>query len=247
MFGALQLYRAAGHASERVRRIPPRVFMCITIDTNRQFMSTVTDMKTTRVYTQTARAEAVEQTRLRILDAAFALQSERLTSQISLEDVADRAGVSVQTVLRRFGSRAGLFDAAVVHANERIADERRTPSGDVPAAIRVLVDHYELRGDLALMMLAQETTYEHVRRLSEAGKAMHRTWVAEVFAPHLDRCGPSRRDELLDLLVVATDVCTWKLLRRDRGHSRAQTEARIHTLVTGVLLATADRKDTDHG
>jgi AcrR family transcriptional regulator len=200
-------------------------------------------MKTTRPYRQTARAEAAEQTRLRILDAAFALQSERLTSEISLEAVAERAQVSVQTVLRRFGNRAGLFDAAVAHANERVAEERRTPVGDVPAAMTVLVDHYEQRGEMALLMLAQEGSLEHVRRLSESGKAMHRGWVAEVFAPHLDGLTAAEREQAVDLLVVATDVYTWKLLRKDRGLSRAQTEQRMTALVTAVLTAASAPKE----
>ena len=52
------------------------------------------------------------------------------------------------------------------------------------------------------------------------------------------RSRPSTDDEaLLDLLVVATDVYTWKLLRIDRGHSRAVTERRLHDLVDAVLAA----------
>lgn len=218
--------------------------MSVSIDIESILMCTITDMKTTRPYRQTARAEAAEQTRLRILEAAFALQSERLSSEISLEDIAARAEVSVQTVLRRFGSRAGLFDATVVYANERVAEERRTPVGDVTAAMKVLVDHYEQRGDMALLMLAQETTYEHLRRMSDAGKAMHRGWVDQVFAPYLGSLTTAAREEAVDLLVVATDVYTWKLLRRDRGMSRAHAEQRMTTLVSAVLSATTEPKET---
>jgi AcrR family transcriptional regulator len=201
-------------------------------------------MKTTRTYTMTARAKSAEATRRRILQAAFGLQTERLTAEIGLDAIADRAGVSVQTVLRHFGTRAGLFDATVAFANEQVGDERGLPVGDVDGIVRVIVDHYEKRGDTALMMLAQESAYDHLRTISEAGKAMHRQWVCEVFAPHLEGLAPAAREELVDLLVVATDVYTWKLLRRDRGHSRAQTEHRIHTLVSALLSATASRKDT---
>jgi AcrR family transcriptional regulator len=132
-------------------------------------------MKTTRTYTMTARAKSAEETRRRILQAAFTLQSQRLASEIGLEAVADEAGVSVQTVLRHFGNRAGLFDATVVFANEQVTEERRTPVGDVPAAIRVLVDHYELRGDMALIMLAQESTLEHLRRMADRGLSRTQT------------------------------------------------------------------------
>jgi AcrR family transcriptional regulator len=207
-------------------------------------MSTVIDMNTKRTYTMTARARSAEETRRRILGAAMELQTRRLASEIGLDSVAAEAGVSVQTILRHFGTRAGLFDAAVVFANAQVAEERRATAGDVPAAMKILVDHYEKRGDMALMMLAQETTYDHVRHLSDAGKDMHRHWVAEVFAPHLAGLAGSSRDELLDLLVVATDVYTWKLLRHDRGHSRALTEHRMNTLVSAVLAAAVDRKDT---
>lgn len=200
-------------------------------------------MKTKRTYTMASRAKAAEETRLRILRAAFDLQSQSLASDIGLAAVAQAAGVSVQTILRRFGSRDGLFDEAIRYANETIAEERRAPVGDVAGALHVIVEHYERRGDFALMMLAQETTYEHVRRMSDAGKATHRAWVEEVFSPQLVPLTPTLREETTDLLVVATDVYAWKLLRRDRGLSRIQTEQRLNTLVTAILTA-ADRKDT---
>ena len=113
-----------------------------------------------------------------------------------------------------------------------IEDERRTPSGDVAAAVRVVVDHYERRGRTALLMLAQEGHDDVARKVTDRGKAMHRTWVREAFAP-ADRATSAR----LDLLVVATDVYTWKLLRIDRGLSRAVTERRMHDLVEAVLAS----------
>lgn len=200
-------------------------------------------MKTKRTYTMASRAKAAEETRLRILRAAFDLQSQSLASDIGLAAVAQAAGVSVQTILRRFGSRDRLFDEAIRYANETVAEERRAPVGDVVGALHVIVEHYERRGDFALMMLAQETTYDHVRRMSDAGKATHRAWVEEVFSPQLASLTSTQRVETTDLLVVATDVYAWKLLRRDRGLSRAQTEQRLNTLVTAILTA-ADRKDT---
>lgn len=189
-------------------------------------------VNTGRSYTMTARARSVEQTRTRILDATVAVHQERLAAEISLDHVAARAGVSVQTVLRHFGSRADLVDAAIEHAQAAVVEERRTPVGDVQAAVHVLVDHYESRGDGVLVLLAQEGTEQLARRITEQGRALHRAWVEEVFAPFLDRPDSG---EVVDLLVVATDVYAWKLLRRDRGLSRDSTEARITRLVSTVL------------
>ncbi len=190
-------------------------------------------MKTTRAYTMTGRARAAEQTRSRILDATADLAGERLVADISLELVAQRAEVSVQTVLRHFGSRAGLFEEAQRYAESRIVDERRAPVGDVGSAVRAIVAHYELRGSAVLLMLAQEGTEALMASGTASGKKLHRAWVETTFAPHLaDAEDP---DELTDLLVVATDVYTWKLLRRDRGLSRARTEQRIDRLVRALL------------
>jgi AcrR family transcriptional regulator len=191
-------------------------------------------MNTTRTYTMTARARAVEETRGRIIDACVALHGERPVTEIGLDDIAGRAGVSVQTVLRHFGSRAGLEEASFERAQQAVADERRTPVGDVAAAVHVIVDHYERRGDMALLMLAQETHQDLMARITEQGKALHRTWVGEVFAPFLARADDA--EVLTDLLVVATDVYTWKLLRRDRGLSRDRTESRIRRLVDALLV-----------
>ena len=87
-------------------------------------------MKSTRSYTMTSRARATEETRTRILEATVDLVTERLAADISLDSVAQRSGVSVQTVLRHFGSRAGLFGAAHSHAETKIVEERRVPVGD---------------------------------------------------------------------------------------------------------------------
>ncbi|HET9423096.1 MAG TPA: TetR family transcriptional regulator [Nocardioides sp.] len=191
-------------------------------------------MKKTRTYTMTSRAEAAERTRLRILDAAVELSSTTLVSEISLEAIASTAEVSVQTLLRRFGNRSGLLAAAREHARTVIADERRAPVGDVAAAVRAVVDHYEHRGDAVILMLAQERADEQIREITDDGRRFHARWVQEVFAPYLP-AGRVARDERVALLVVATDIYTWKLLRRDQGAGRAVTEQRMERLVRAVL------------
>jgi AcrR family transcriptional regulator len=192
-----------------------------------------TDMKSTRSYTMTARAEATEQTRRRILRACVDEHLQRPVAEIALADIAARAGVSVQTVLRHFGSRAGLVEEALGFAQAAVVEQRRAPVGDPEAALRILVEHYESEGESVLLMLAQEQSEPLMARITTAGKRLHREWVAEVFAPYLSRGGDG--EQLLDLLVVATDVYAWKLLRRDRRLTRSQTEERMTALVRAVL------------
>jgi AcrR family transcriptional regulator len=187
-------------------------------------------MKSTRTYTMGARAEAVERTRQRIVHAMFELACERLFPSISLEDVASAADVSVQTILRQFGSRAGLVEAAMQYGIATVADERVSPVGDVDAAVKAIVANHEKRGSTALMLLAQEASDPAVADIAERGRVMHRQWVETVFAPYL------RNDaDLARLLVVATDVYAWKLLRHDRGLSRARTQAHVLRMVRALL------------
>jgi AcrR family transcriptional regulator len=187
-------------------------------------------MKTTRAYTMGARAEAMAETRRRIIEALFDLGRERMFPDISLDDVAAAADVSVQTILRHFTSRAGLVEATMDHAIATVIEERHAPVGDVDAAMTVIVRHYEDRGPTALLMLAQEASDPQVAALTRRGRDLHRTWVEDVFAPSVGPCDP-----LVDLLVVATDVYTWKLLRIDRRYSRARTQQLMHRMVTSLL------------
>lgn len=208
------------------------------------FASTDIDMNTTRTYTMRARAAAVEETRRRIMQASFELSENRMFSEINLDAVAQRAGVSVQTVLRQFGSRADLLEATKEYAAGVVAEERRSAPGDVEGGLRLLLDHYERRGDATLLRLGEDGRDPGVTAVVQRGRELHRTWIVETFDPFLVDVTPDRREEQVDLLVVATDVYTWKLLRRDRGLSRAVTERRMRTLVTALIAAFPTRKDS---
>ena len=199
-------------------------------------------MNQTRTYTMRARAASVEQTRTRIIDATYALCSEQLLSDVGLDAIAKRAGFSVQTVLRQFGSRAGLIEATTEHVSGLVAAERQAPPGDVPKALRVLIEHYELRGDATVLLLAQESADPVVGEVVAKGREMHRSWVADVFGPLLEGLPEARREAALDLLHLATDVYSWKILRRDRGLDRDTVEERMTTLTEAALSALTERR-----
>ena len=191
-------------------------------------------MKTTRPYVMTARAEAVAQTRERIVRAAIELANQGPLAAISLAAIAADAEVSVQTVLRQFGSRDGVIDAAVEASHQQIATERSAPRGDMPAALAALVDSYEAGGDASILLLGQESSDPRAAQIATLGRGFHRSWVEDVFAHLLGDAGPDR-EEMIDMLVVATDVYTWKLLRRDRGLSPDVVRKRMVRLAEAVV------------
>ncbi|HEX9057487.1 MAG TPA: TetR/AcrR family transcriptional regulator [Ktedonobacterales bacterium] len=188
-----------------------------------------------RPYVMKARADAKQETHQRILRAGTELLWEKVSPEITLDDIAERSGVSIQTVLRHFGTREKLFDAIESFLHQEVVAERQTPPGDVEAAIKVIFDHYELRGDAVMLMLAQEHWNERIRAGMDLGRRTHREWVERVFGPQVARYAGAKREELVDLLVVATDVYTWKLLRRDRQLERQHAEERVKRLIAAIL------------
>jgi len=155
-----------------------------------------------------------------------------------LRDVADAVEVSVQTVLRHFGSRDGLFAATMEFVQSGLLRERAVPArGDLGSTVTQLFDEYEDTGDWVITMLGREGTDAAVRQMTDSGRRMHRDWVRSAFGPLLPPGWPPA-EEAVDLLVVATDVYTWKLLRRDRGLDRPDAEHRVRTLISAVLTAT---------
>jgi AcrR family transcriptional regulator len=184
-----------------------------------------------RSYVQRARAEASSRTRAAILDATMSLGLEKATADVSLADVSERAGVSVQTVLRHFGTRDGLIDEALRHAAARISRERRPASHDLTTAITTLFDHYESRGDAVIRLLAQEAFDERVEQITSEGRRVHREWVTEF----LGASTADATESLIDQLVVVTDVYTWKLLRRDRRLARPAAQDRVLGMVEAML------------
>src|SRR3954447_26915778 len=183
-----------------------------------------------RTYTQTARAEATERTRKAILVAAIA-RFRRGEFETNLEAIADEAGVTTRTILRHFGSKEGLVEAAIAAGNAAVRAERRAPAGDAEAFSRALVTHYEKDGDRVLLMLAAEDRYPLVREATEHGRRVHGEMVEECFAADLEGLDPTARAERVALLVAVTDVYTWALLRRRGGLCRKATEAAICGLI----------------
>ncbi len=188
-----------------------------------------------RTYSQTQRAESTAATRRAILDAAIALFREAGDHDPSLELLAARAGCSSRSLIRHFGSKERLIEAAIADATSAAVEARRVEPGDVEGAVRKLVDHYELQGDEVMRWLASAERYPLVRQVTEAGAEMHREWARDSFAPALGALAGGERQRRLAALATVTDVYVWHLLRRREGLSRAATEAEILDLVEAAL------------
>ena len=183
-----------------------------------------------------ARADAAAATGQRILDATRARFNQHQYDDLTLEMIAEDAGVTVKTVLRRFGSKEGLVRAVADAARSEVLAQRdRAPVGDVDGAIANLVEHYEANGDEAIHLLRQEQRVPALAELAAGGRAYHASWVDRVFEPWLRELTATDRRRRRAQLIAACDVYTWYLVRRQGGLSRTATRLAMRELVEGVL------------
>lgn len=188
-----------------------------------------------RPYRQTARAEAAAATGGRVVQTFIGFLRERWLDEITLNEVAEAAGVTAQTVIRRFGGKEGLLKAAVEALGAEIDQRRAVPQGGVREIVEALVRDYEAMGDMVIRCLAQEERNPMIKILLDTGRRDHPRWLAECFEPWLAKLDPARRERRMAELLVATDIYTWQLLRRDRGMAVEEFIDTVAGLVAKIL------------
>jgi hypothetical protein len=85
-------------------------------------------------------------------------------------------------------------------------------------------------------MLALEERMPVLVPFLDRGRAGHRSWVASAFADQLPDPADPGYAQALNLHITATDIYTWKLLRRDMGLSLQQTIDHMRALVAALAV-----------
>lgn len=188
-----------------------------------------------RPYRKKARAEAERATGTAILDAALAAFGTEPFDRVTLQGIAAESGVTVQTVIRRFGSKEELFEALVRRERPRILASREAAEGKgLDESLRALIAHYEADGDTVLNFIAQEDRVPLVGEAVREGRRAHREWVERHCAPLFADTDGTDVEELVHAAIAATDLYTWKLLRRDRGLEPEGVHAVMMRLLSGL-------------
>lgn len=191
----------------------------------------------TRTYRMSTRAESAAETGRRIIQAATELWREKSIDDFTLQEVADLANVTVQTVIRRFESKEGLIEAAIASGETGVRDDQdNVCPGDIEQALDYILAHYERDGDAVLRTLVVEDKLAAAKRLAQHGRSVHRAWCARVFAPYLPPTDSEAHSVRLDAFVAATDLYLWKLIRRDVGRTAEQTR-RVMLVLLNALAA----------
>lgn len=186
-----------------------------------------------RPYVMKARAAAAAATRARLVESAAALLAANAFDGMTLEAIAVGANSTVRTALRIFRSKEALFVAALGKVG--VSGFGPVRPGDIDATLDRLYDFYENLGDMVIRWLADEPRIPALRDHLKAGRRNLRDWVEAAFAPTLDNLRGAARKQMLDALIVALDVYTWKLTRRDFGLSRNAAKAVARRIVEGLI------------
>ena len=122
--------------------------------------------QTRRTYTMRKRAQAAEETRLSIIEAARRLLSDASYHDVSLDELAGEAGVSRQTIYVQFGSKRGVLQGLAEHIEREtygqgmlagvagVSDPVRTIRG----GLNDLMAFFGLNADLLRTFHAQAAT-----------------------------------------------------------------------------------------
>lgn len=189
----------------------------------------------TRPYRQQGRAASTAATRKAILDACDAVFLPDPGRSFTLEEVAERADTTVQTVLRHFGSKSALLAAAAGRGMTTTqAGRDQVPTGDLGSVAQYLCRHYEEVGDTVLGMLSFEAQGPDLAAIAEQGREMHRAWVERVLQPLIDRVAPGERSRRVAVLVAVTDLLTWKVLRKEQGLEPDEYQRSVHELLEAL-------------
>lgn len=184
----------------------------------------------TRRYEQRLRADAALQTRQRI----FAALADRLraapTETLSLDKVAEIAGVARSTIYTVFGSRAGLFDAfatdlwerhglAEVTAAVEVADARAHLRGGIRAACRMLASDLEVYRVLFAMTRLDPDSVGGAVDQKERNRSGGMAYLAQRLADQGALRAGVTQEHAADLLWMLCSFEAFDLLHTGRGMS----------------------------
>jgi AcrR family transcriptional regulator len=184
----------------------------------------------------TARAVAAAETPDKIVDVTKQLFTENPVSEITLADIAQRSGVTVQTILRRFDGKDSLFGEAISQLATEIVDQRdQAIPGDLDDLLDNLMEHYETHGRLMLKMLSEESTTPAIQPALAFARDYHRRWCEAGFAATLKPLTGTARRRRLAQLVATCDLRTWEVLRIRMGLSHRQARAALGEMLQPLI------------
>jgi AcrR family transcriptional regulator len=192
--------------------------------------------KLARPYRQTARAEATQGLRERIVRAFLVALKSQWLDDITLDDVAVAARTTRQTVIRMYGGKEGLLKAAVEIWPAEIEAQVRPPEATtVEALASAMIGMLEELGDMYFRVLCLAPRHPELEHFTALGRARHRQWFTEALTPNLRDRSAVEIETVINECLIATDTYTWSLLRRTFGKGADETQTIMADMMRKAL------------
>ncbi|MFB6340195.1 TetR/AcrR family transcriptional regulator [Saccharicrinis sp. FJH62] len=189
-----------------------------------------------RSYNNTRRAKEAGNTKNKIIKTVGLLWTKHSLKDITLEMIAKESGVTIRTILRKFGSKEMLLEECVSLDAPDIMHGRETVIvGDVDQTLQTLLSNYESMGEAAVRTINLEPELDIARKIGEEGRKKHREWCARMFAPYLPKPDTSHYETDLTAFIACTEIYLWKLMRKDLKMGEEQTLAVFKKMVEGLI------------
>jgi AcrR family transcriptional regulator len=179
----------------------------------------------------------VSSTADRIVDAAFTLFEQRGYEATSVEDIAERAGVSRSTFFRHYGSKESVIfpdhDALLRSIEDRLAaSTEQSAIAAVSDAVRIVLFHYVAEGERARQRYRLTSTVPALRERELVSGARYQRLFRRYISEWGDKSDASEtRAELMAAAVVAAhNRALRKWLRGESNEPRADVDDALATV-----------------
>ncbi|AFR46848.1 TetR/AcrR family transcriptional regulator [Gordonia sp. KTR9] len=188
-----------------------------------------------------ASAEAAAETARAVLAAATDQFAERGFADVSLDDVAEAAGVTRGAVYHHFRNKAALFAAVAAACHQHVADAvvaaaeaaGPDPAHQLSAGSHAFVDAITSGTAVRILLIDGPAVvgWEEWRRLDEAGSAAH-------LREALGAIGVD--DELIDVLTMLlsgamNEAALWLARHPDDDTARDRTHRALDRILGAVM------------
>ncbi|MDN3268693.1 TetR/AcrR family transcriptional regulator [Streptomyces sp. MA15] len=201
---------------------------------------------TSQAPTPAYRRLSVEERRSQLLEAALSLFAHRAPEDVSLDDVAEAAGVSRPLVYRYFpGGKQQLYEAALKSAADELRDCFDEPrAGPLLARMTRAVDRYLAfvgRHDAGFSALLQGGSVVETSRTTAIVDGVRRA-AAEHILRHLDVADPGPRLRMtIRMWITAVEAASLIWLDEDKQPPPEELRDWLVEQFVAVLTVTARR------
>jgi len=189
-----------------------------------------------RTYDNSRREQQAQGTREEILETALALLKANPDSTLKIGDVAAAAGVSVPTIYRHFGNKAGVFAAAAHRMSEGMGAPKADWNGTLLEGIATTAQFLEANREQIALAYARPGLADVHRHGTEARDAVYQ----QALEPHVGHLSGEEARAVSAILRTFTGSAAWLAYRSRHGLS-ADVAQRAVLWAASALMERLDR------